>query len=143
MPPSCGQRRWQPGWTLPVLDGSGLRARHPLADEHVHRPEQLAELPLRLAPCDGNPPFHDLITTVVRDAGVELPVGPPFTHLQGTLADIATGPAALWTAFYRAGDLPPSQPVAISPLAGVEITTSPVPGLAGPALRLLLGSLRG
>ncbi|MEU5849367.1 LysR family transcriptional regulator [Saccharopolyspora shandongensis] len=131
-----------PLWTDPVY--AVVPARHPLADEDVLRLEQLAELPLRLAPRDANPPFHDLITAALRDAGVEPPVGPPFTHLQGTFADIATDPTASWTAFYRAGDLPPARHVAIRPLAGVEITTSLVvpPGPAGPALRLLLDGFR-
>ncbi len=131
-----------PFWTDPVC--AVVTAWHPLADEDVLRPAQLAELPLRLAPCDANPPFRDLITTVLRDASRT--AGRAAVHTPaGHLADIATDPTASWTAFYRAGDLPPSQPVAIRPLAGVEITTSLVvpPGPAGPALGLLLDSFRG
>ncbi|MDP4511018.1 LysR family transcriptional regulator [Nonomuraea turcica] len=46
-----------PVWTEPLL--VALPVGHPLADEPVPRLPQLAGLPLRLAPRDNNPPFHD------------------------------------------------------------------------------------
>ncbi len=119
-------------------------AWHPLADEDVLRPEQIAELPLRLAARDANPPFRDLITTVLRDAGAELPVGPPFTHLQGTLADIATDPTASWTGSTAPVTCHrPSTSRFVRWRRREHASLVVPPGPAGPALRLLLDSFRG
>jgi hypothetical protein len=100
-----------------------LPAGHPLAGEATLRLEQLADLPLRLAPRDENPPFHDLITTARRDAGIEPPAGPAFRDMETTLADIATG-APTWTVFYAITEPPRTRRVAIRPLAAPAITTS-------------------
>ncbi|MGN9844222.1 LysR family substrate-binding domain-containing protein [Nonomuraea sp. H19] len=48
-----------PLWTDPLY--VALPAGHPLAAQPVLRLEHLAHLPLRLAPRENNPPFHDLI----------------------------------------------------------------------------------
>jgi len=63
-----------PVWQDPLV--VALPERHPLSDLDPLRLEQLGELPLRLAPAENNPPFHALITTALRDAGVDPPAAP-------------------------------------------------------------------
>ncbi|WFB08360.1 LysR family transcriptional regulator [Streptomyces sp. LX-29] len=109
-----------PVWTDPLY--AALPADHPLAAEPSPRLEHLAELPLRLAPREQNPPFHDLVTEALRTAGADPVPGPPFTHLQETLTAIAAG-APSWTVFYDVVGLPPLPGVALRPLAGLTLTT--------------------
>ncbi|MET8798012.1 hypothetical protein ABZV91_16445 [Nocardia sp. NPDC004568] len=99
-------------------------------------------LPLRLAAREANPPFHDLVTEACAAAGIDPPVGPPFTTLQQTLAGIAAGPPS-WTVFYEVASLPTVHRVAIRPLTDLSVTTSlaVAPGPPGPALRHLLDAL--
>ncbi|MER5319351.1 LysR family transcriptional regulator [Streptosporangium roseum] len=113
--------RLVPVWTDPLY--VALPSTHPLAAEPLLRLEQLAHLPLRLAPREKNPPFHDLITGACREAGIGPPPGPPFTSLQETLAEIGTG-APSWTVFYEVSGLPPAFRVAFRPLAEPAVITS-------------------
>ncbi|MEV8017945.1 LysR substrate-binding domain-containing protein [Streptomyces sp. NPDC086554] len=126
-----------PVWSDPLY--VALPDSHPLAAEpHLHL-EQLADLPLRLAPRENNPPFHDLITDALRSAGAEPSPGPSFTTFQETLTAIGTS-APSWTVFYDVVGLPPFPRVALRPLAGPALTTSLAvrPGPPGPPLRHLL-----
>ncbi|MDP4511046.1 LysR family transcriptional regulator [Nonomuraea turcica] len=124
-----------PVWSDPLF--IALPIGHPLAAEPVLRVEQLAGLPLRLAPRDHNPPFHDLIVGIIREAGAEPLLGPPFTAIGSSTPS--------WTVFYQVGDLPPMPRVAIRPLAAPTLITSlAVPsGPPGPALRYLLQAIAG
>jgi hypothetical protein len=121
-----------------------LPAEHPLTRSAALRLDDLANLPLGLAPREANPPFHDLITGACRAAGVAPQPGPPFTTLQETLADIGVG-AASWTVFYEVAGLPEIPRVAVRPLTGPTLTTSLAvpPGPPTPALRHLLKALIG
>jgi hypothetical protein len=127
-------------WTDPLY--VALPDDHPLAAEAALRLEQLADLPLRLAARERNPPFYDLITGAVRAAGVDPALGPPFTNLQETLTAIAAG-APSWTVFYEVTGLPPVPGLAIRRLAEPPITTllAVPPGPPGPALRHLLHAI--
>ncbi|NUT46770.1 MAG: LysR family transcriptional regulator [Saccharothrix sp.] len=123
-----------PAWTDP------LYVALPAARAHHERPRlgDLADLPLRLAPRESNPPFHDLVTGALRTAGPMPPAGPPFTTLQETLADIASGPPS-WTVVYRVSDLPPAPGVVFRRLVEPVLTTSLVlPGRLTPLHRRLL-----
>ncbi|NDU73209.1 LysR family transcriptional regulator [Actinomadura sp. DSM 109109] len=129
-----------PVWTDPLY--AALPAGHPLARRDELGIADLADLPLRLAPRAGNPPFHDLVTEACRAAGVSPPPGPPFTTFQETLADIGAG-AASWTVFYEVAGLPELPHVAVRRLGGLSLTTSLAvpPGPPAPALRHLLHAL--
>ncbi|QCX75091.1 Hca operon transcriptional activator [Streptomyces sp. YIM 121038] len=129
-----------PVWSDPLY--VALPAGHRLAGSSPLRLEQLGELPLRLAPREQNPPFHDLVTGALRAAGAGPPLGPPFTTLQETLAEIGAG-APSWTVFYEVAGLPSFPRVAVRPLAAPAVTTYvAVPaGAPGPALRQLLDVL--
>jgi len=129
-----------PVWTDPLY--VALPADHLLAAGPVLHLKQLAELPLRLAPRERNPPFHDLITDACRAAGIAPPPGPPFTSLQQTLTEIGTA-APSWTVFYEVSGLPPVGRIAFRPLAEPAITTSLAvqPGPPIPALLHLLEAL--
>ncbi|MGA4843307.1 LysR family transcriptional regulator [Streptomyces sp. G45] len=130
-----------PVWSDPLY--VAFPADHPLATAALApRLEHLADLPLRLAPRAANPPFHDLVTETLRAAGAEPLLGPPFTTLQETLAEIGGG-AASWTVFYEVTGVPSFPRVAVRPLAAPALTTSLVvpPGPPGPALRRLLSVL--
>jgi DNA-binding transcriptional LysR family regulator len=85
--------------------------------------EDLADLPLRLAPRDANAPFHDLITDSLRSRGSEPLLGPPFNTLQQTLTAIAAGPPT-WTVFYDVSGLPSIPGIAVHRLANPTLTTS-------------------
>jgi DNA-binding transcriptional LysR family regulator len=127
-----------PMWQDPLT--VALPATHPLAAQPAIQLSQLSGIPLRLAPRQDNPPFHDLIVGACADAGFEPLPGPPFTTPQDTLAEIGTGPPA-WTVFYTvAADLMPARRVAFRPLAGLRAQTflAVPPGPPGPALRHLL-----
>lgn len=119
-----------------------LPAGHPLARSSVLRLEDLADLPLRLAAREDNPPFHDLVSDACRAAGAAPPAGPPFTTFAETLADIGVGPAS-WTVFYEVAGLPELPRVALRPLAEPALTTSLAvpPGPPAPAVRHLLDAL--
>lgn len=110
-----------PVWSDPLY--VALPDSHPLAARPVLRLEQLADLPLRLAPRENNPPFHDLITDALRSAGTEPIPGPPFTSFQETLTAIGTS-APSWTVFYDVVGLPPFPRVALRPLARPTLPTS-------------------
>ena len=127
-------------WTDPLY--VALPAGHPLAAQDGVHLEQLGRLPLRLSSRAANPPFHDLITGACRAHGIDPPLGPPFTTLQQTLADIAADRPS-WTVFYEVATLPVVQRVAIRPLSGLSVTTSLAvpPGPPGPVLRHLLEAL--
>ncbi|MFJ8079019.1 LysR substrate-binding domain-containing protein [Streptomyces sp. NPDC096205] len=120
-----------------------LPARHPLAAEPRLALAQLADLPLRLAPREKNPPFHDLVSDALRAAGVSPPPGPEFTSLRETLAEIAVGPPS-WTVFYDVSGLPPAPGITIRPLDEPSVPTSLAvrQGELPPALRHLTGSLQ-
>lgn len=130
---------------LPIWDDPlhvALPAAHRPADGRPPRLEELAMLPLRLAPRESNPPFHDLIMGALRAAGVEPILGPPFTDLQGTLTEIAAA-APSWTVFYEVAALPSVPGVALLPLAEPVLTTflAVPPGTPSPAIRHLLRAL--
>ncbi|MEU5877785.1 LysR family transcriptional regulator [Spirillospora sp. NPDC047279] len=129
-----------PVWTDPLY--VALPSAHPLAERAELSLADLADLPLRLAAREDNPPFHDLITGACRAAGAEPPFGPPFTTFQETLADIGAG-APSWTVFYEVGGFPDLPRVAVRPLGEPTLTTSlaVLPGPPGPALRHLLDAL--
>ena len=119
-----------------------LPATHPLAAHPAIQLPQLSGIPLRLAPRQDNPPFHDLILGACADAGFDPLPGPPFTTPQDTLAEIGAGPPA-WTVLYTAAaDLMPVRRVAFRPLAGLTAQTclAVPPGPPGPALRHLLNA---
>ncbi|WP_306358140.1 MULTISPECIES: LysR family transcriptional regulator [unclassified Nocardia] len=120
-----------------------LPAAHPLAAHPGLRLDQLGRIPLRLAARAANPAFHDLITESCRAAGIAPPAGPPFTTLQQTLAEIASGTPS-WTVFYAVSTLPRMHGVAIVPLTGLSVTTALAvpPGPPTPAVRHLLEALR-
>jgi DNA-binding transcriptional LysR family regulator len=126
-----------PVWREPLV--VALPERHPLAARDTIRIDQLGELPLRLAPARNNPPFHRLITTALRDAGVDPPAGPLFTTLQDTLAEIGTGLPS-WTVFYHRAELPAVRRVALRPLEGLTVLVSLAapPGAPSPQVRQLL-----
>ncbi|ARX81951.1 LysR family transcriptional regulator [Streptomyces alboflavus] len=132
-----------PVWRDPLY--VALPEDHPAATQQL-RLEQLADLPLRLAPREHNPPFHDLVTGALRAAGAEPPLGPPFTTLQETLTGMAEQRAdsPSWTVFYDVSGLPSVPHVAVRRLAAPELTTSlaVLPGPPGPPLRQLLQALR-
>ncbi|MDF5757310.1 LysR family transcriptional regulator [Spongiactinospora sp. TRM90649] len=129
-----------PIWTDPLY--AALPAGHRLTRAAELRLEDLADLPLRLAPREDNPPFHDLITDACREAGISPPAGPPFTTFQETLTALGVG-APSWTVFYEVTGLPEIPRVAIRPLAGRTLTTSLAvpPGPPTPAVRHLLDTL--
>ncbi|NYI04664.1 DNA-binding transcriptional LysR family regulator [Allostreptomyces psammosilenae] len=130
-----------PVWSDPLY--VALPADDPRARRPVLRLRELADLPLRLAPRDRNPPFHGLVTGALRAAGVEPVPGPPFTDLHGTVSAIAAPGAPSWTVFYDVNGVPSVPRVAVRPLAEPALTTSlAVPrGPRTPAVRLLLRAL--
>ncbi|MFF0554488.1 LysR family transcriptional regulator [Streptomyces sp. NPDC004266] len=131
-----------PLWSDPLY--AALPEGHPLAAEPEPRLDQLAGLPLRLAPREDNPPFHSLVTGAFGAAGLQPVPGPPFSDLQATLTAIGTAREPSWTLFYEVRGLPRVPRVAVRPLAGLTVTTSLAvrPGPPGPALRHLLRALR-
>ncbi len=110
-----------PLWTDPLY--AALPAGHPLAAEPRLRLDQLGDLPLRLCPREKNPPFHDLITTACRAAGVAPPPGPPFTSLRETISEMAADEPS-WTVFYDVSGLPSVPGIAVRPLDGPVVVTS-------------------
>ncbi|MFE2322960.1 LysR family transcriptional regulator [Streptomyces sp. NPDC059385] len=131
-------------WQDPLY--AAVPTGHPLAARPVLALPNLAELPLRLVERPANPPFHDLVTGLLRAAGSrQSPPGPRFTTLPETLAAIASAAEPSWTLFYEVTGLPDFPGVAVRPLAGPGLTTwLAVPeGPPGPALRRLLAALPG
>jgi DNA-binding transcriptional LysR family regulator len=126
-----------PVWSEPLV--VALPERHPHAAHESVRLGQLGELPVRLASPSNNPPFHRMITTALRNAGVDPPAGPPFTTLQDTLAEIGTGSPS-WTVFYHREELPVVRRVALRPLEGLTVLTSLAvpPGVPSAQVRALL-----
>jgi len=127
-----------PLWEEPLV--AALPARHPLAAGATVSLLDLRDLPLRLAPRQENPAFHELVVGACADAGFEPVLGPVFTNAQDTLADLSVG-APGWTPLYAAGaqGLAPAG-VAILPLTGVRTRTclAVLPGVGGVAIRGLL-----
>ncbi|GAA2670757.1 LysR family substrate-binding domain-containing protein [Nonomuraea recticatena] len=138
--PAAPELELLPVWTDPLY--AALPADHRLADEPVLRLKQLAGLPVRLAPRENNPPFHDLVMDAFRAAGVEVCLGPPFTDFQETLVSIASGPPS-WTVLYEVSGLPVFPMVAMRPLAEPALVTSLAvkPGPPSPRVRHLLNAL--
>ncbi|MGW7069851.1 LysR substrate-binding domain-containing protein [Streptomyces sp. NPDC054855] len=133
-----------PVWDDPLI--VALPATHPLAVLPRFEPADLAGLPLRLAPRERNPAFHDLVTELMRRTGIDVPTGPPFTTLQETLAAIAADSASgapSWTVFDLVGDLPLARRIAFGPLLGARSAVSLAvrPGPLSPATRHLLDAL--
>ncbi|MEU5987494.1 LysR family transcriptional regulator [Spirillospora sp. NPDC047418] len=129
-----------PVWTDPLY--VALPAAHPLADRPAVDLADLADLPLRLAPREDNPPFHDLITGACRTGGIAPPSGPPFTTFQETLTGIGAGTPS-WTVFYEVAGLPDIPRVTVRPLTAPTMTTflAVTPGPPLPAVRHLLEAL--
>ncbi|GAA4310267.1 LysR family transcriptional regulator [Actinomadura luteofluorescens] len=120
-----------PVWTDPLY--VALPAGHPLAQRPALDLADLADLPLRLAPREDNPPFHDLITSACRTAGIAPPLGPPFTTFQDPS----------WTVFYEVAGLPEIPRVTVRRLTSPTMTTylAVPPGPPVPAVRHLLEGL--
>jgi len=129
-----------PVWTDPLY--AVLPAGHPLAARPAVDLTQLADLPLRLAPRENNPPFHDLVVDAFRARGLQPSLAAPFTRLQEALSAVATS-APSWTIFYDVTGLPQYPGVVVRPLRGLTMPTSVVvaPGPPSPALRHLLDAL--
>ncbi|WP_053719758.1 LysR family transcriptional regulator [Saccharothrix sp. NRRL B-16348] len=128
-----------PVWTDPLY----VALPTALADDERPGLADFADLPLRLAPREDNPPFHDLITGALRAVDRLPPAGPPFTTLQRTLADIASGPPS-WTVVYRVTDLPPAPGITFRRLADPVLTTSLVlPAAPSPVSRRLVAAFAG
>ncbi|WP_395297728.1 LysR family transcriptional regulator [Kitasatospora hibisci] len=128
-----------PMWTDPLY--AALPADHPAAADPEPEPARLAALPLRLAPREANPAFHDLLTGALPD-GAGFVRGPEFTTLAGALSGIAADRSS-WTVFYRVAELPDLPGVVVRPLRTPALTTHlAVPaGPPGPAVRSLLTAL--
>ncbi|MFI6575353.1 LysR family transcriptional regulator [Nocardiopsis sp. NPDC050513] len=109
-----------PAWSDPLV--AALPAGHPLAARDVLDLADLGDLPVRLGPRRGNPPFHALVTGAFRAAGIAPPAGPPFTRLQETLADMVHAPPS-WTVFYPVGPPPPMPGIAYRELTAPRSTT--------------------
>lgn len=127
-----------PLWDDPLV--AALPATHPLAAHRALELGQISELPLRLAPRDNNPAFHDFVLAACAAAGFEPELGPAFTNPQDTLAEIGTG-TPCWTALYAgAAEQLTASRVAFRPLVGLATQTSLAvpPGPPTPALRHLL-----
>ncbi|MFG3493434.1 LysR family transcriptional regulator [Streptomyces sp. NPDC047928] len=126
-----------PVWSDPLI--AALPAGHPLADDDPPRLERLAALPLRLAPREANPAFHDLITAALPD----WTPGPPFTTLRETLRELAATPQPSWTVFYPMGVLAPTRRLVFRTLPGLRVPVSLAtpPGPLTPPVRALLDAL--
>ncbi|GAB3871166.1 LysR family transcriptional regulator [Dactylosporangium cerinum] len=130
---SASELELLPLWTDRLV--VALPEAHPLADCPELSLEQLAGLPVRLAPRRDNPPFHDLIA----GSGIALTPAAPFTNLQDTLAEIGVGEPS-WTVLYAAAATVPVRGVAFRPLASPDVVTSLAvpPGPAAAPLRRLV-----
>jgi DNA-binding transcriptional LysR family regulator len=108
-----------PLWTEPLV--AALPATHPSAARATVELQQLRDLPLRLVRREHNAAFHDFVVGACAAAGFEPTLGPPFTNVQDTLADVAAGPPT-WTALYAA---------AADQIAMSRVSFRPVTGAAG------------
>jgi DNA-binding transcriptional LysR family regulator len=127
-----------PLWDDPLV--AALPATHPLAAHPTLDLLQLRDLPLRLAPREDNPAFHDFVLAACATAGFQPELGPAFTNAQDTLAEIGTAPAC-WTVLYAgATEQLATSRVAFRPLVGLATQTSlaVASGRPTPALRRLL-----
>ncbi len=127
-----------PLWDDPLV--AALPATHPLAAHPTLELRQLRDLPLRLAPREDNPAFHDLILAACAAAGFEPELGPAFTNTQDTLAEIGSS-RPCWTALYAGvAEQMTTSRVAFRPLLGLATRTSLAapPGPPTPTLRRLL-----
>lgn len=130
-----------PLWTDPLYVAAPTDVIPPARDSV--RLTDLSALPLRMAPRQNNPAFHDLILDACRRCGFDPVPGPAFTTLLETLHDIAGG-APSWTVFYPL-DKPPTVPgVTLHRLSDVTTDVNLVtrPGPATPAIRHLLAAVR-
>ncbi|ARP71717.1 LysR family transcriptional regulator [Streptomyces pluripotens] len=107
-------------WCDPLV--VALPVVHPLAERDRLDLVDLAGLPLRIASRSENPVLFDTVVAACRKAGFEPALGPPFTGLQDTLAEIGAG-AAGWTLMYpTAAGMVSSRRIALRPLNGEPIT---------------------
>ncbi|MCH0556211.1 MULTISPECIES: LysR family transcriptional regulator [unclassified Streptomyces] len=107
-------------WYDPLV--VALPVVHPLAERDRLDLVDLAGLPLRIASRSENPVLFDTVVAACRKAGFEPALGPPFTGLQDTLAEIGAG-AAGWTLMYpTAAGMVSSRRIALRPLNGEPIT---------------------
>jgi DNA-binding transcriptional LysR family regulator len=84
-------------WNDPLI--IVLPAVHALAAKPSLGLRELADVPLRIAERTDNPVFYDLVMSACHKAGIAPVMGPPFTGLQETLAEIGAG-ADGWTLVY-------------------------------------------
>lgn len=116
-----------PGLELTELWTEALMVALPAGHEAAAKPElsldQLAELPLRIAPAERNAAFHDLIIGACRASGFEPVLGPAFESFQQTLVAIGADEPS-WTVFYPIGPPPDYAPVAFRPLTTPASITS-------------------
>jgi DNA-binding transcriptional LysR family regulator len=135
--PAAPELELLPVWTEPLY--VALPTAHPLAADSTPSLARLADLPLRLAAREHNPPFYDLVIGAIRAVGAEPSLGPPFTSLQETLTAIAASSPS-WTVFYDVTGVPSVPGLAVRRLAEPAITTylAVPPGPPGPGLRHLL-----
>jgi DNA-binding transcriptional LysR family regulator len=80
-----------PLWNDPLV--AALPATHAFAAYGALDLWQLRDLPLRLAPRDDNPAFHDIVLAACAAAGFQPILGPAFANAHDTLAEIGTGHA--------------------------------------------------
>ncbi|MFE9765978.1 LysR family transcriptional regulator [Streptomyces sp. NPDC005808] len=107
-------------WYDPLM--VALPAAHPLAEKAALDLHDLADIPLRIADRGQNSVLYDSVLFACREAGFEPLIGPPFTGLQDTLAEIGAGSAG-WTLVYpTAVSAVTSRRVAIRKLARFPIT---------------------
>ncbi|MFE7311631.1 LysR family transcriptional regulator [Streptomyces sp. NPDC057555] len=107
-------------WYDPLV--VALPAAHPLAERDCLDLADLAGLPLRIASRSENPVLFDAVVAACRKVGFEPTLGPPFTGLQDTLAEIGAG-AAGWTLMYpTAAKTVSSRRIAVLPLNGEPVT---------------------
>jgi DNA-binding transcriptional LysR family regulator len=107
-------------WYDPLV--VALPAAHPLAEKPALHLHDLAEIPLRIADRGQNEVLYDSVLLACREAGFEPVIGPPFTGLQDTLAEIGAGSVG-WTLVYpTAMSAVSSRRVALKRLVNFPIT---------------------
>lgn len=95
---------------------------HDLASHAQLRIGQLAELPLRLARREDNPPFVDLVLRSCRDSGFEPILAEPFDSLPNTLTEIGYGLPSWTVTCQGTAQLITAPRVAFRPLVEPPIT---------------------
>lgn len=108
-------------WAEPLL--VALPAGHEAAADRELSLDQLAGLPLRIAPAERNAAFRELVIEACRAAGFEPVLGPAFESFQQTLVAIGADEPT-WTVFYPVGPPPDYAPVAFRPLTAPTSITS-------------------